>query len=699
MSHLSITNLDAFSSNLMEVMRSKSSSSVKYLACDGSVTSSSPHASSVLELYILFRKCFRFIDHEDSKIQVGYAKKYIILTGLAKELISREGASDAAGVFEILMEPIKAEALIKAGGVRGTFFAIRTLNVFNLLMTTSCIQDLFFTIFAEDVLIRKKMYKYSMRLIPMIGRSFLYTRSGSTHLLDAHVFGFKPKTIVGEVLHSLLLSPPSEKAGEIGGVFYHLEKTKAFSQKPFIDHLKARFPAYAEGLDEVHAYAQILVNFLKFFHKIFHFLRFKKACLKPFMDSYFRMISNFSGYFFAPSHMVSVLNRLRNNQIDEEMTHESFSEVEIIWERDVLPFENHLQDYITRYRPQFLEGLGHVYTEFDLLKGQILKMRLDARKDQAIKDSDLVHPEIATSLQEASCYNPKIASFASAIGCLDFPSSVLSPHRWEAYIHKVQQTFNYLSGNQFFQASKKTMRQVIQSVGASSKGMPLRASGGGGGSNAISKELKETVSEDMSEEFFLAPKVLVSESLFEAIQKKPLEFNYAERVIKWFESPDECLLEPRFATKPEAIKRKIVEIHAFSAHVDLFLNSNYSHKIEGLNSKTGEDETLYRIAGSMRLLDEMKRGFFEYCIDAKGICYHRCFKELKDDQRYGDFIDNPDFDYLSQYPEISKSVPKEKKFEADLYHAFEVIQDPLGSLNFIDPKTKAPIELLKLKHF
>ena len=164
-----------------------------------------------------------------------------------------------------------------------------------------------------------------------------------------------------------------------------------------------------------------------------------------------------------------------------------------------------------------------------------------------------------------------------------------------------------------------------------------------------------------------------------------MAFRYASRVIDWFEAPHEMLALPKYVSMPRFLQDKMIRLHAFSLQIDLFLNSDYSFKTTWTNPKKDRLEDLYRLPGQMSFEGQTLRGVFEYCIDpATGVCYHRCFKELTEGALLGDYLENKDFDYLVDYPELSKESAKAPKIYKIAEKALEVTIDPLKRISFVD---------------
>ncbi|MGL4348735.1 MAG: hypothetical protein ACRCSV_04695 [Chlamydiales bacterium] len=113
-------------------------------------------------------------------------------------------------------------------------------------------------------------------------------------------------------------------------------------------------------------------------------------------------------------------------------------------------------------------------------------------------------------------------------------------------------------------------------------------------------------------------------------QKIPAIF-YHEHVNRWFTYADEAVDDPKYAgfnvTNQE--KKERIAYHAFPQLMDSLLETNYSLKKIEIDPKHGYI-TRYGIPGTIVLNTKKHYGIFEYTINARHICFHRCFSRKTD---------------------------------------------------------------------
>jgi hypothetical protein len=125
--------------------------------------------------------------------------------------------------------------------------------------------------------------------------------------------------------------------------------------------------------------------------------------------------------------------------------------------------------------------------------------------------------------------------------------------------------------------------------------------------------------------------------------------HYHSRVLKWFESPLEALKDPKYATKPAHVQKKIQQYHAYSEEVDRFIGTEYS--IETPDPARGRIQYSFlaqiTMEGASTSLARIDYTFNSQTM----VCFHRCITEKSLEElmnNFGIFEDNSDFSTSEQ---------------------------------------------------
>lgn len=114
-------------------------------------------------------------------------------------------------------------------------------------------------------------------------------------------------------------------------------------------------------------------------------------------------------------------------------------------------------------------------------------------------------------------------------------------------------------------------------------------------------------------------------------EKKIPAILYHEHVNRWFTRANEAVDDPKYAgfNVTNQQKKESIAYHAFPLLIDSLLETNYSLKKIETDPKDGSI-TMYGIPGTIVLNTKKHYGIFEYTINARHICFHRCFSRKTD---------------------------------------------------------------------
>ncbi len=185
----------------------------------------------------------------------------------------------------------------------------------------------------------------------------------------------------------------------------------------------------------------------------------------------------------------------------------------------------------------------------------------------------------------------------------------------------------------------------------------------------------------------------------EALTTPSHGITYDQRVLDYFNNPEEVLSGPMYEGQSQASKERSRIFHTFAQAVDAYV---FSHGIKSTwrNEKRNKDDIQYSIPGEITIDGQTTRGIFTYCFDENGICYHRFLakKERKDAMR--EYMQkgfwNADFPPLSASKEKEKAV-KPKPLASDGSFLSKEVNSFTDEI--LDPRNNAIIRLYKIKAF
>lgn len=185
--------------------------------------------------------------------------------------------------------------------------------------------------------------------------------------------------------------------------------------------------------------------------------------------------------------------------------------------------------------------------------------------------------------------------------------------------------------------------------------------------------------------------VLKIAPIVELVKKEaPFVFKYHGRVIRWFRLETENPFEndPKYSgPHSEQAKRWITVQHNFALHVDRYA------KQEGIQTK---DQLC--LIGEITIINEVRRGIFQYVFDEAKMCFHRYFSIKKDNELYNEYA-HKGF-YELDYPSLS-SLKREKVLEKapkEIHEDGSFVESEQKHVVVIqDPKNRATIKLCRLK--
>lgn len=137
----------------------------------------------------------------------------------------------------------------------------------------------------------------------------------------------------------------------------------------------------------------------------------------------------------------------------------------------------------------------------------------------------------------------------------------------------------------------------------------------------------------------------------------------------------------------EQAKCWITVQHNFALQIDRYA------KLEGIEAK----DQLFLI-GEITIVNEVRRGVFQYVFDAAKTCYHRYFSIKKDNELYNEYAQKGFYEL--DYPSLS-SLKKEKvldKAPKEIHADGSFVESEQKHVVVIqDPKNRATIKLCRLK--
>lgn len=107
------------------------------------------------------------------------------------------------------------------------------------------------------------------------------------------------------------------------------------------------------------------------------------------------------------------------------------------------------------------------------------------------------------------------------------------------------------------------------------------------------------------------------------METKLPKFHYHDRIKRWAFDSKTALSNPAYKnlTKTKFNKKETIAFHSFPKIIDGLLGTNYCQE-EGYKEGKG---TSYNIPAIIIMQDIQYEGYFEYTVNDKQTCYHRCF--------------------------------------------------------------------------
>lgn len=695
--------------NMIVVLRSKIevSSEHLYLTKQGDVSKEITQRANILDLFELAQSYY--VQTVTGTLTWGHLVK------ACAGILDKEESEKATFLFLRLAAP-------QGINIHGGDFTeeVNTLTVTQSWITESCMQDLFFEIMRALKGIEKEIITSSESLGPEFSRFFLYnSKVIQKHVLE-QIASLTPKSATGELLYTKLkasegencIHVPYERYGLAPAFFFSTKKVSAFSDEPFMARLFANYsdnPQVCEGLREIHHFCKTLKNFSKLYFLYRHHEKVQDiAC--SFLHHYVTKVKKVSSLKTMTSeeifhhHVMTASrhpfsNRLYDVLMKTHATNEAkktspdYSDLKFDYEIDVKPIEELINEYDTKYKPFFRDYLD----QFTNLNKQVKKRALRGHCAESTKKM----------IRRLSQLDHIFTDFLTHFKGPALDHFLPTKASWDEYLAKLVNFFKVSYVAPKLEASggvKRSLEKSLSSLELSTQ-PPVHTiveACGGAGMPEPAEEIAEHKHEPPEDDFtdasqlFRTAQISRAKELLETINKKPLALDYAERVLRWFNNPDQVLDSDDYRDKSPRIKHKMVKIHAFSTYVDLFVNSDYSAKTTWIHPKTGQPSELYRLAGTLEYEEVVLRGFFEYTICPEtNLCYHRCFKEVDS------FLDgNGDEDlsrfYDAEYPSLASAVAvKQKKIKLSDGDFF-VTKDCLDRMIFSDYESATTITLYKL---
>jgi hypothetical protein len=687
---MSALSFDSLISNTQMVLASKSTSNVLYLDKAGACQKELDKRASIVELF--------YRSKSFSEISVSDGKKWheYVMT-VVKVLDEEYKSPEASFLFMRLVAPLGIRIFQSRFNE-----SLNMLAVGNSWMTEHCMQDVFMVLMHDIKMLQREISVELAKLPEDLHPYFLNPHSSVKTEAIRALFSYRPQSPVGEILYSKLKAQkkeislyfPYEKALGVPLFEFSTSKVTAFANPAFIEELKTTYPETEMAFDEIHAFTSLLKQFA---HVYFLYKRHGAAmevCVS-FTNGYMPKIKDLK----AESKMTLeerrplIISRMAkhpftvrmfdvvcmNMQANERLSKEAgFSDYRFDEDVDIKPFLDLTEEYFSSYHTFFLRHLSHLHGAMDFEKKKIYKMQTSR--------------EVSEELHIVASFNQSFISFLSEFKGPKIPEFLPSRETWQAYISNLRQFLLHAYKAPSLKAAAKetrSLKEAIHELMAPPAPMPA-ARGGGGGALEVLEEavvIEEPVVPE--EEQIASARALFGKSkhakvvdLYAEIEKNPLDIVYASRITNWFTAQDEVLALEPYTHMSEQLQRKMVQIHAFSLKVDHFLSSKFSQQKVWVHKASGREDELYVIPGFMTFEGRSLRGVFEYCKNDE--FYHRVFKELKSDESFSDYLDEPTFDYDKQFPTLHAAAKPKSKVFASCNGDFEVMIDAFGSAHFED---------------
>lgn len=681
---MSVQTFDTLLSNAQTVLASKSAGSVLYLDKIGVPQNELIKRASIVEL---FYRTKLYTAHSLTE-----PKKWNDYVLTVVQILDEEyRGSQASFLFMRLVAPL---------GI--TIFASRfnaslnMLSVANSWITEHCMQDMFMNLIHEVKTLQREIAGELAKLPLPIQQYFLDPDMAVKVQAIKALFALRPQNPVGEILYSKLKAQkkevalffPYEKALGIPLFEFSTSKVTAFATAGFIEELKATYPESSEAFEEIHTFASMLKQFA---HVYFLYKKHGAAtdvCIS-FTNGYMPKIKDIKAEskMTAEQRKPLVINRMAkhpftvrmfdticiNCQVNEKLSQEAgFSDYRFDEEIDIKPFLDLTNEYFTTYRPFFLRHLSHLHGACDFEKKKIYKQQLPR--------------EVSEELHVVAGFDERLTSFLSEFKGPKLPGSLPSHETWNSYIEALKKFLASAYKAPSLKMAPRETKGLKAAIQLLIEPHPAPEPLVGGGA-----AIEEVIEEELlaEEDQIASARALFGKSkhakvvdLYAEIEKLPLDVVYATRVKNWFTSSQEVLAIEPYAHLSEPLKRKMVQIHAFSLKVDHFLNSNFCQKRVWIHAATGREDDLYVIPGFMTFEGRTMRGVFEYCKNHE--FYHRTFKELTEHEQFSDYLDAPTFDYDKAFPSLLDAAREQTKVFASCNGDFDVMIDAFGSAHFED---------------
>lgn len=739
---MSFLTFDTLFKSAQEVYDSKTSGTPLYLDKSGKPTKDVNNKASIVDIFYRMQEFFPL-----AQSQPPQWKKLVftITCVIENEYTTIEACFLFRKLIKQVDDELTyAPVLLPKKLIRPLF----SMASFTMWIGEHCMQDLFinlrkeFTnIFEEAVIAIKKLPR---PLHPYFLSRCDSTRMPALKTLwDA-----RPKTPYGEILFAKLKPEKSEQSFSIGNTLheeqnnysYSPSKITAFTNAAFIAELNELYPSLEDGLDEINTYCLLMSDFINttaLFNKFTNSARMLASFEDTFFDDFISsrelkakglpavdLLAFDKSYSAKLARLIMNKNKLLN-------TEDGYSDVVYDSEFIFKPFLDLADDYESSYQAFFFDHLDQLKNAHDKEKRALLSLKslteykpyfspalsFDNRFDK-IRERFL-GPKFSEFIPSAEAWQKYIIDVKTHLHKAYKNPSVAEcklTHQSQkvvALLEKKPATktlIKHLEGD--LEKSKTTEEPKTARGGAgvgacatatiaSSPCLAVetpKARGGAGAAwpihsiketRAISSAEDVSSSEVMLEaqikkarQFFSISKKSKLVDLYEEIEKAEFDFTYSPRVLDWLESPEIALGVPPYNTMGIELQQKMVHIHAFSLKVDHFLNSRFSQKRIWKSAAKGLEEDLYVIPGYMLIKGISYKGVFEYCLSDE--CYHRCFKILKAEDRFSDYLDAPNFDYEKAFPSLHETTRGSGSFKTIGMEDFEVTIDPLGAAHFED---------------
>lgn len=699
-------------SNALNVLKSKDSSVPKYLTSQGELSSNPQDKATIVDYVMLVKKHLEPLSAE--------IKKWKSLTKAIISVIKCEACDKTAYVFAKMVTPL-GDLKYKNDFSQG----MEILKNTSSWISQACMQDLFMEVAVELKRTEAKILEESKKLDPVISNYFSFFKPKIRIKALSAILAHKPKSLSGEILFEKLKAQKDEYS--IHMPFEHVDtrfvydfsrdRVIAFSQKEFIEELKKIYPDCVDGLDEVHDFCKILLQFAKVY-----FIYLKRVKLEdhlmPFFTKYLGFLEktikekakeSIDLDFYDLKDVVLTDYSLKFAELMFESAKERIEKADrskldgnrFNFEADIKPCLDLFTTYDADHRPFLMALLDPLH-----------KLNRDIFEDMTSRFDMGVIGEI---LEVATKFDPDLLCQLDHFKGPQLDEKLPNSDAWRAYIKKLEHylcpTIEHFFNQDYRSKLKDKLEDELKEVAHRAEASPELLELAPPKDIKIQKTEYKSIRPDLSptaeekvvsqqvvKKIFSETKVIKALDLFADIGKQPMTFSYAPRVYLWFDAPEEALKVSTYKHLHSDVKKRMVKVHAFSPHVDLFINSHYSHRFDRYNEKTKKIDDLYLIPGSLTYADKSMRGFFEYTIDkVTSVCYHRYFRDVPPEIRLNDYLDMPQDREDSEYPSLScvKNVKDTKLVAPD--GSITVTKDSIDRISFGDPATGMTISLFKLR--